>query len=103
MHADVGDCGPSNPQPTRTVYLCGLINFHRPRAELAVEPIPVMCHEMVEKGGKAGWNKGWVVVRMRLIDLGVKSAILKCDPRTRLKRGPVSPAYVYRFQCSPEL
>ena len=52
--------------------------------------------QLAKKRGKAGWNKGWDVTRMIVLDLGVNSAILQCDPRTRLMRGPVSPAYAYR-------
>jgi hypothetical protein len=36
------------------------------------------------KGGKTGWNKGWSETRMKVVDLGVNSAIYLCDPRTRL-------------------
>jgi hypothetical protein len=51
--------------------------------------------DLGKKGGKPGWKKGWDVTRIIVIDLGVNSAILKCDFRTRLLRGPVSPAYAY--------
>ena len=39
---------------------------------------------MGKKAGKVGWIKGWDVIRMTVVDLGVKSAIHLCDPRTRL-------------------
>ena len=60
--------------------------------ELSIAIVPLIdCRDssgirlrMVEKGGKAGWNKGWDVTRMIVVDLGVKSAIQLCDSRTRL-------------------
>jgi hypothetical protein len=88
-------CGRSSAATT-FAYLRGLMNFG-----LAWQPVWLLQQfkgsftQLVQKGGKAGWNKGCDVTRMIVLDLGVNSAILQCDSRTRLMRGPVSPAYAY--------